>query len=63
MTVISDYLLPSSFFCQPFHAVPREMGAYILTFFIGCINYVALPILHASFVDLDLLCSFFFVSL
>lgn len=58
MTVISDYMLSSSFFCQPFYAFPREIGAYTSTFFIGCICCFADP---SCFVCWSWLCLFFFL--
>lgn len=51
-------MLPSSFFCQPFHAVPREMGAHISMFFIGCICCFADP---SCFVCWSWLSLFFFL--
>ena len=32
MTIISDYVLTSSFLCQALHAFRKKTGAYILTF-------------------------------
>ena len=47
MTIISDYVLTSSFLCQALHAFPKKTGAYILTF---CVRLI-----YALFVNFVLL--------